>query len=97
LGDRGPRACRDLVTREQQVPAPIWLLARMRISWGGIGHHGPFGSMVMSTRLRESWLAVGHTRRSGGGNSGAEAQPPQLQALINSVAAGCGLHLYIRT
>jgi hypothetical protein len=22
--------------------------------------------------------------------------PPQLQALINSVAAGCGLHLYIR-
>ena len=21
--------------------------------------------------------------------------PPQLQALINSVAAGCGLHLYI--
>jgi hypothetical protein len=23
--------------------------------------------------------------------------PPQLQALINSVAAGCGLHLYTRT
>jgi hypothetical protein len=23
------------------------------------------------------------------------APPPQLQALINSVAAGCGLHLYI--
>ncbi len=23
--------------------------------------------------------------------------PPQLQALINSVAAGCGLHLYIRS
>ena len=23
--------------------------------------------------------------------------PPQLQALINSVAAGCGLHLYILT
>jgi hypothetical protein len=23
--------------------------------------------------------------------------PPQLQALISSVAAGCGLHLYIRT
>jgi len=22
--------------------------------------------------------------------------PPQLQALINSVTAGCGLHLYIR-
>jgi hypothetical protein len=22
--------------------------------------------------------------------------PPHLQALINSVAAGCGLHLYIR-
>jgi len=26
----------------------------------------------------------------------AVAQPPQLQALMNSVAAGCGLHRYIR-
>jgi hypothetical protein len=24
------------------------------------------------------------------------APSPQLQALVNSVAAGCGLHLYIR-
>jgi hypothetical protein len=26
----------------------------------------------------------------------SKAPPPQLQALIDSVAAGCGLHLYIR-
>jgi len=25
-----------------------------------------------------------------------DSSPPQLQALINSVAADCGLHLYIR-
>jgi hypothetical protein len=27
--------------------------------------------------------------------AGDVTMPPQLQALINSVAAGCGLHLYI--
>ena len=36
------------------------------------------------------------SRCSAGGPHGPTAPPPpQLQALINSVAAGCGLHLYI--
>ena len=36
------------------------------------------------------------SRCNAGGRHGPKAPPPpQLQALINSVAAGCGLHLYI--
>ncbi len=44
-----------------------------------------------NTRLAFPWIAL---QRSWPAWSTAPP-PPQLQALMNSVAAGCGLHLYI--
>jgi hypothetical protein len=36
----------------KQVPAPIWLLARLRVNWGGIGHHGPFLVIMVIVAVR---------------------------------------------
>ena len=47
MGDRGPRACRDLATREKQVPAPHPAKFWVRVSWAGTGHRGPFRMMIL--------------------------------------------------
>jgi len=68
-----PQGCRDLVTREQQVPAPIWLLARMRISWRD---RAPWTVRINDCDLRRPRRSgpAGRPRRSRPGTSGRSSQ-----------------------
>jgi hypothetical protein len=54
-------------------------------------HSNMPGAAARSARLASPWIAPGRRWQPW------SKAPPQLQALINSVAAGFGLHLHIPT
>jgi hypothetical protein len=65
---------------------------------GGLGGPGPAGVLPcwpQAIRSVRAWLAPWITLQRWWTAWSHAPPPPQLQALISSVAAGCGLHLYI--
>ena len=103
------RPRRGTWARAAAVHTPVE--AARALAWGGPGDPGDWTAVVRTFRdgHAETWQAADATL-GGWGRTAAGARwplpptraawsnappPPQLQALISSVAAGCGLHLYI--
>jgi hypothetical protein len=63
---------------------------------GGPHAAGPAPSWPRALRTVHAWLSPRIALRRWWPAWPAAPPPPQLQALIDPVAAGCGLHLYIR-
>jgi hypothetical protein len=70
--------------------------AETAIRWGLPRRRSPAGTVLAAGTARDTRLAIPLDRAAAlvaGLVHGAP--PPQLQALINSLSAGCGLHIYI--
>ena len=62
---------------------------------GGPHAAGPPPSWPRTLRAVRAWLSPWTVLQRWWAAWSKAPPPPQLQALIDSVAAGCGLHLYI--